>query len=235
MPVFVLSEKIAFPPPHLAADEGLLAVGGDLSHERLLAAYHAGIFPWYSEDQPILWWSPDPRLVLYPSAFRISKSLRKVIRQQKFRITLDLAFEQVIHECAHIRRLKDTGTWLVDEMIQAYCRLHRYGFAHSVEAWYEQKLVGGLYGVSLGRCFFGESMFARVSNASKVAFARLVDHLKQMDFQIIDCQVKTAHLMRFGAQEVPRHLFLKQLLQAQEMPTLRGKWSFTDQFPAIHG
>jgi leucyl/phenylalanyl-tRNA--protein transferase len=227
MPIFVLSEHIGFPPPHLATEEGLLAVGGDLSCERLLAAYRSGIFPWYSANEPILWWSPDPRLVLYPTSFHMSRSLIKAIRQQTFRVTLDQAFERVIKACAQIRRPGAAGTWLVEEMIQAYSRLHRAGFAHSVEAWYEDKLAGGLYGVALGRCFFGESMFTRISNASKIAFARLIDHLQALNFQLIDCQVKTQHLMRLGAEEIPRKLFLKQLSQALKAPTLRGNWTFT--------
>ena len=219
MPVFVLSDKLVFPPPQLARGDGLLAIGGDLSQERLLLAYRLGIFPWFSENEPIMWWSPNPRLVLYPDEIKISKSLRKIIKKGGFDITLDLAFSQVIDSCAQMRTQKNEGTWIVEDMIQAYCRLHDSGFAHSVEAWYEGKLAGGLYGVALGRCFFGESMFTRVSNASKVAFCALVEYLKALSFHMIDCQVTTAHLMRFGAREMPRNLFLKQLAKTLEAST----------------
>ncbi len=191
-----------------------MAVGGDLSVDRLLMAYRSGIFPWYSEGDPILWWSPDPRLVLYPDELRISKSLRRFINKRVFQITFDQAFEGVIRGCAETKRAYGEGTWITDEMKDAYCRLHRHGYAHSVEAWHSNKLVGGLYGVILGRVFFGESMFSQVSNSSKVAFVRLVQHLQRMNFKLIDCQVKTDHLMRFGAREVPRKLFLEQLEKA---------------------
>lgn len=214
MPVFTLSKRLSFPPPHLAIKEGLLAVGGDLSVERLLMAYRNGIFPWYSEGEPILWWSPNPRLVLYPEELRISRSLRKIIRQQQFHITFDDAFDAVIQACAESKRSYGEGTWITREMKAAYCELHRRGYAHSVEAWQNGDLVGGLYGVALGHAFFGESMFSRVSNASKVAFVTLVERLKRLKFKLIDCQVKTDHLIRFGAREIPRKLFLEQLEQA---------------------
>ncbi|MBC2713260.1 MAG: leucyl/phenylalanyl-tRNA--protein transferase [Desulfosarcina sp.] len=214
MPVFTLSKQLSFPPPYLAIKEGLLAVGGDLSPERLLLAYRNGIFPWYSEGEPILWWSPDPRLVLYPDELRISKSLRKVIMKRLFHITFDKAFEAVIQACAEAKRPYGEGTWITDEMKDAYCELHRQGYAHSVEAWRDEKLVGGLYGISIGRAFFGESMFSRVSNASKVAFVTLVKNLRRLKFDLIDCQVKTDHLIRFGAREVPRKLFLGQVGKA---------------------
>ncbi|MBN1931312.1 MAG: leucyl/phenylalanyl-tRNA--protein transferase [Desulfobacterales bacterium] len=219
MPVFVLSEKLVFPPPRLARKDGLLAIGGDLSRQRLLLAYRLGIFPWFAENEPIMWWSPNPRLVLYPDQIKISKSLRKTIKKGKFDITMDLAFSQVIDSCAQIRIQKNEETWIVEDMIRAYCQLHDSGFAHSVEAWYEGKLVGGLYGVALGRCFFGESMFTRMSNASKVAFCALVKYLKALSFNMIDCQVTTAHLIRFGAREIPRNQFLKQLAESLEAST----------------
>lgn len=225
MPIFYLSNKISFPPPHLAQSNGLLAVGGDLSVKRLMLAYRLGIFPWFSDDEPILWWSPDPRLVLYPDEFRISKSLKKIIRKKVFKITLDTAFPQVITACAHSRRLKGEGTWITKEMIDAYCEFHELGYAHSAEAWCDGKLVGGLYGISLGHCFFGESMFTRTSNASKAAFTALVLLLKKRSFEIIDCQVTTEHLMRFGAREIPRKKFLTQLKNALYAPTLKGKWT----------
>ena len=214
MPVFTLSKRLSFPPPHLAIKEGLLAVGGDLSPERLLLAYRNGIFPWYAKGEPILWWSPDPRLVLYPEELRISRSLRKVINRKLFHITFDEDFDAVIQACAEAKRSYGEGTWITDEMKDAYCVLHRQGVAHSVEAWQENKLVGGLYGISIGRAFFGESMFSRVSNASKVAFVALVENLKRLKFNLIDCQVKTNHLIRFGAREVPRKYFLEQVEKA---------------------
>lgn len=214
MPVFTLSKRLSFPPPHLAIKEGLLAVGGDLSVERLLMAYRNGIFPWYSEGEPILWWSPNPRLVLYPEELRISRSLRKVIRQHLFHVTFDDAFDAVIQACAETKRSYGEGTWITREMKAAYCELHRRGYAHSVEAWQNGDLVGGLYGVALGYAFFGESMFSRVSNASKVAFVTLVERLQRLKFKLIDCQVKTDHLIRFGAREIPRKLFLEQLEKA---------------------
>ncbi len=227
MPVFLLSDKIAFPLPHLARKEGLLAVGGDLSQKRLLLAYRMGIFPWFSDNEPIMWWSPDPRLVLYPGEIRVSRTLKKIIKKGMFRVTMDQAFAQVIHQCAQVRRKKNAGTWIVNAMIDAYCELHDSGFAHSVEAWCNDELAGGLYGVSLGRCFFGESMFTRVSNASNVALVKLVEYLDELSFDLIDCQVNTEHMVRFGARTIPRSLFLQQLGKSLEMPTLRGKWSLS--------
>jgi leucyl/phenylalanyl-tRNA--protein transferase len=214
MPVFTLSKRLSFPPPHLAIKEGLLAVGGDLSPERLLLAYRNGIFPWYSPGEPILWWSPDPRLVLYPDELRISRSLHKVIKRKTFQITFDKSFDSVIQACADAKRSYGEGTWITDEMKTAYCELHRQGYAHSAEAWQGDTLVGGLYGLAIGRAFFGESMFSRVSNASKVAFVTLVENLKRLKFSLIDCQVRTDHLIRFGAREVPRKVFLEQVGKA---------------------
>ena len=224
MPVFLLSDEIKFPPANLARKDGLLAVGGDLSQDRLLLAYKMGIFPWYSESEPILWWSPDPRLILYPNDIKVSKTLKKVIQKDIFHITIDQAFNQVITSCARIRLHKNEGTWIVDDMIKSYCKLHESGFAHSVEAWHEGELAGGLYGVSLGRCFFGESMFTRISNASNVAFVFLAQYLKSLSFDIIDCQISTEHLINFGAREIPRKDFLKQLEKALRVPTKRGRW-----------
>jgi leucyl/phenylalanyl-tRNA--protein transferase len=228
MPVFLLSEALRFPPPGLAAPEGLLAVGGDLSPERLLLAYRTGIFPWYAEGEPILWWSPDPRLVLYPREFHVSRSLEKVIRRGDFAVTMDEAFETVIRACADVRCGRGEATWIVPEIIAAYCGLHRAGFAHSVEAWQGERLAGGLYGVSLGRCFFGESMFTRMANASKVALCALVAHLTAASFDLIDCQVTTGHLQRMGAREIPRELFLEELQRALNFPAPAGKWKLTD-------
>jgi leucyl/phenylalanyl-tRNA--protein transferase len=225
MPVYQLSEDLIFPSPYLATREGLLAIGGDLSPNRLLLAYSNGIFPWYSEDEPILWWSPDPRLVLYPDELKVSRSLKKTIRQKTFEVSMDRAFKDVITDCARIRLENREGTWIVDDMVRAYCRLHESGFAHSVEAWHDNQLAGGLYGVSLGRCFFGESMFTRVTNASKVALVALVEHLKPLDFAFIDCQITTDHLTRFGAREISRSRYLDELDRALNAATLRGKWS----------
>jgi len=232
MPVFVLSEALQFPPPRLATPEGLLAVGGDLSRERLLLAYRQGIFPWYSDDEPILWWSPDPRLVLYPREFRRSRSLEKVIRRGAFRVTADQAFETVIRECAAVRAAGGEGTWIVPEMIQAYSDLHRMGVAHSVEAWLGTRLAGGLYGVSLGAGFFGESMFTREANASKVALAALAAYLAGEGFGFIDCQVTTGHLQRLGAREIPRDRYLEELKRCLRAPTRVGRWSIPAVIPA---
>jgi leucyl/phenylalanyl-tRNA--protein transferase len=226
MSVFLLSQKIEFPSPHFAEEDGLLAVGGCLSEERLLLAYRMGIFPWFSEGDPVLWWSPDPRLALYPQELRVSKSLQKVIRKKQFHLTMDTAFTRVINACASSRTQNNEGTWLTEYMIESYIKLHESGFAHSVEAWYKGELAGGLYGVSLGRCFFGESMFTRLSNASKVAFVALVHFLEKMSFDLIDCQITTRHMVRFGAKEVPRAMFLKQVEDSLQSSTKKGKWSF---------
>ncbi len=220
-------DKIIFPPPHLAGSDGLLAIGGDLCKERLLLAYRMGIFPWFSSnEEPIMWWSPDPRLVLYPQDLRVSKSLKKVINKNIFQITIDSSFEQVISLCAQIRLQKNEATWIGDEMIEAYCNLHEAGYAHSVEVWYKGELAGGLYGVALGKSFFGESMFTRISNASKVAFTALVEYLKTLSFDMIDCQIPTEHLKSFGAREIPRSIFLKQLNKSLKEPAKKGKWVY---------
>jgi leucyl/phenylalanyl-tRNA---protein transferase len=227
VPVYLLSDTIIdFPPPHLASKDGLLAVGGDLSKERLILAYRMGIFPWFSNGDPILWWSPDPRLVLYPSEIKISRTLQKVIKKNVFSVTMDTAFDEVINQCAQIRLQQNQGTWIVKDMIDAYCKLHRAGFAHSMEVWQQEELVGGIYGVSLGRCFFGESMFSRVSNASNVALVKLAKFLGELSFDLIDCQVPTEHLIRFGAREIPRTLFLNQLEISLNAPTQKGKWKY---------
>jgi leucyl/phenylalanyl-tRNA--protein transferase len=223
--VFLLSQyDTVFPPAELAGKDGLLAVGGDLSVRRLLSAYAAGIFPWYAPGEPILWWSPDPRLVLYPDALSVSRSLRKILRQQRFTVTFDHAFERVIRACAASERPTGDGTWLVPEMITAYCDLHAAGWAHSVEAWQTGRLAGGLYGVAIGRCFFGESMFSRVSNASKVALVHLVRRLSESGYGLIDCQVTSDHLLRLGACEIPRARFLDELKEALKDPSRRNLW-----------
>jgi len=210
MPVFQLSKELVFPHPSLADPVGLLAIGGDLSPDRILLAYAHGIFPWYSDPAPILWWSPDPRLVLFPSDLKISHSLRRVIKKQVFKITVDVAFEEVIRACAQTRE----ETWITGEMIDAYVSLHHLGFAHSIESRYNDRLVGGLYGVALGRAFFGESMFSTMSDASKVALVYLVDYLSDRGFEFIDCQTRTEHLKSLGAKEIPRKEFLERLAKA---------------------
>jgi leucyl/phenylalanyl-tRNA--protein transferase len=210
-PSFWLDENnTKFPKLNLALTEpnGLIAIGGNLSIERLLQAYSLGIFPWYCKDEPILWYSPDPRMVITPSKFHLSKSLRKVIQSSKFNVCIDNAFENVIIQCQKIARPGQSGTWINDEMVEAYCRLHDAGYAHSYEAYENGELVGGLYGVALGGVFFGESMFSLVNNASKVAFAYL---LQQSSYQLIDCQVENKHLESLGAFKMPRDLFIQQL------------------------
>ncbi|HXG53571.1 MAG TPA: leucyl/phenylalanyl-tRNA--protein transferase [candidate division Zixibacteria bacterium] len=224
MPIYRLVDELVFPPPEYADSSGLIAVGGDLSSDRLLEAYRVGIFPWYSEDQPILWWSPDPRLILELDSFKISRSLRRVIRKGIFQVTFDRAFEDVIRACATVVREGQRGTWITPEMQEAYTNLHGLGFAHSVETWVNGELVGGLYGVSLGKAFFGESMFHRKSDASKVALAALVEKLKGWGFHFIDAQMTTEHMLRLGAVEIPRRIFLKRLHAALRHPTKRGKW-----------
>ncbi len=228
MTIFRLPDECIFPPPELADDNGLIAVDGDLSEQRILTAYSMGIFPWYSEGDPILWWSPDPRLVLFPHDFKIARSLRQTMNRNQFTVTLDNAFEEVIKNCATVHRKCDGGTWITDEMLDAYIGLHKSGFAHSVEAWHKGKLVGGLYGLSLGSVFFGESMFTRKSNASKVAFASLVNQLIKWDFSLIDCQVTTPHLQSLGAREIPRSEFLNLIKDGLTSSTTKGKWGITD-------
>ncbi len=225
MTVFRLTDDLVFPHPAWADEDGLLAVGGDLSPERLLLAYSMGIFPWYDKDSPILWWSPDPRLVLFPDKIKVSKSLKRVLKKRVFKISFDAAFSKVIRECAMVRLEQGGDTWIVPEMIEAYERLHSLGYAHSVEVWREGELAGGLYGVSIGRAFFGESMFTRQRDASKVALVILAGVLTQWKFHFIDCQVTTEHLKRMGAEEIPRKKFLVMLKNALSFPTLRGSWS----------
>ena len=228
MPIFRLVDDMVFPPPDYADPSGLIAVGGDLSSERLLEAYRVGIFPWYSEDQPILWWSPDPRFVLELDQFKISRSLGKTLRRRVFHVSFDRVFDDVITACAAVPREGQSGTWITPEMQEAYIKLHGLGFAHSVEAWFEGKLVGGLYGVSLGKAFFGESMFHRKPDASKVALAILVENLKKWGFHFIDSQMATEHMNRLGATEIPRRIFLKRLRSALRHSTKRGKWHVED-------
>lgn len=220
-----LHNPTAFPDvaEALTEPDGLLAIGGDLSVERLLAAYRRGIFPWYSDDQPILWWSPNPRAVLFPDELKISRSLRKTIKQQKYTVRMDTAFAEVIAACAEPRK-DGHGTWITREMTQAYIQLHKHGFAHSIEAWSDDQLVGGLYGVSIGHVFFGESMFTRRSDASKVAFAFLVTQLRQQDFGLIDCQVFSTHLATLGARVILRENFVNLLDQFCDQPVKNENW-----------
>jgi leucyl/phenylalanyl-tRNA--protein transferase len=226
MPVFQLSDELLFPDPALAEPDGLLAIGGDLSPQRLLLAYASGIFPWYSEGRPILWWAPDPRFVLCPTDLHVGRTLRKSVKRRGYRVTLDSAFARVVLACADAPRADQDGTWITADMRAAYERLHELGFAHSVETWDGDELVGGIYGVSLGSAFFGESMFARADDASKVAFVRLVDQLRSWGFTLVDCQVETEHLERFGAVHVPLDRFRQDLEVALEAETRRGTWVF---------
>ncbi len=211
MPVFQLPEEVVFPKPELAGPDGLLAVGGDLSVKRLLTAYAHGIFPWYSEGQPVLWWSPDPRMVLFPEEFKRHKNLRRLVHSGKFAVSVNTDFAGVIAACGSVERPGQEGTWLTPAMQQAYIRLHQLGFAHSVECRLEGQLVGGLYGVSLGKVFFGESMFHTVTDASKVALWHWVDFLLERNFKLIDVQQDTPHLRSLGARAIPRREFLKLL------------------------
>ena len=225
MPVFRLDDRLVFPPVHLAED-GLLALGGDLRPERLLLGYTKGIFPWYAENLPILWHSPDPRMVMTTRDLIVQRSLRKSIKRKPYRLAMDTAFGEVLRGCADVPRPGQTGTWLIPDMVDAYEQLHELGFAHSVEAWLGDELVGGLYGVSRGATFFGESMFARAPDASKIAFVASVRQLDAWHIGLIDCQVHTEHLERFGAYEVPRLEYLEMLAVTLDEPTKRGKWSF---------
>jgi len=219
MPVYRLVEERVFPPPELAESNGLLAVGGDLSPERLLLAYSMGIFPWFNDGDPLLWWSPDPRCVLFPDDLHVSRRLAKRLQRGEFRISFNQAFGEVVTACAGIRRDSGDGTWITMEMLEAYQRLHRLGYAHSVETWQDGELVGGLYGVSIDRFFFGESMFHRVTDASKAAFATLVRTLRQRRFLLVDCQLPTPHLHSLGARDVSRATFLKLLRQGGLNPS----------------
>ena len=226
MPVYQLMPEVPFFPPNdEAEDDGLLAIGGDLNKERLLEAYRNGIFPWYEIGQPILWWTPDPRMILVPEEMKISRSLKRVIKKEHFEIRFDTAFQQVIKACADVRIDQGEGTWIIPEMQKAYTELHQDGFAHSVESWSEGKLAGGLYGISLGQCFFGESMFSKKNDSSKVALVALAEFSKTVGIKMIDCQMTTNHLLSLGAKEIKRELFLKNLKKYLEKPTLSGNWN----------
>lgn len=209
--MYFLTDELIFPPVDSANIEGLLAVGGDLSPERLLLAYQSGIFPWFDNDSIILWWSPDPRMILYPNQIKISKSMCKVIRNQQFRLTKNTCFKEVLEYCSSVPREGQDGTWITDDMKNAYIALHEKGIAKSYEVWEDDSLVGGLYGVDLGDVFCGESMFSLTSNASKFAFIKLAEELKAKNYKVIDCQLHTDHLESMGAQEIPRKEFMKFL------------------------
>ncbi|MAE95033.1 MAG: leucyl/phenylalanyl-tRNA--protein transferase [Deltaproteobacteria bacterium] len=227
MPVYRLADEVAFPPPEEAEPGGLLAVGGDLRPERLLLAYSMGIFPWYDEE-PILWFSPEPRMALCPSELHVARRLERTLRQGRFAFSLDRAFPAVIEACAQAPRREQDGTWINPDMIRAYTRLHELGFAHSCEAWQGGELVGGVYGISLGSAFFAESMFHRATDASKAAFVTLVRELAAWEFTLIDCQMHTDHLARFGATEWSRERFQTALARATAVPTRRGPWRLAE-------
>lgn len=209
--MFLLTKELFFPPLTMADDDGLLAVGGDLSTQRLLLAYHSGIFPWYNEDEPICWWSPDPRFVLYPNEIKVSSSMKTVLQNGTFRFTINRAFTQVIQNCKTISRTGQDGTWISPAMQKAYTNLHELGYAHSAETWLDGKLVGGVYGIRLGKIFFGESMFSLKPNASKFAFINYVKQLQKENVALIDCQLHTNHLESLGARMIPREIFAEML------------------------
>lgn len=226
-----LRDDDRFPPVARALDapNGLLAAGGDLSAERLLEAYRSGIFPWFSPGDPILWWSPDPRMVLFPQEFKLSTSLKKTLKRARFKVTTDQTFEQVVRACA-APRAGENGTWIVEEMITAYCELHRLGHAHSVEVWMENELVGGLYGVAIGKMFYGESMFSKRTDGSKIAFAHMARQLECWGFGMIDCQMYTPHLASLGAREISRAEFISRLQILTGICDKRTEWHFDSTF-----
>ncbi|MGE0684284.1 MAG: leucyl/phenylalanyl-tRNA--protein transferase [Candidatus Binatia bacterium] len=224
MAVYQLTDDLIFPDPRRANPDGLLAIGGDLRIERLLLAYRLGIFPWYEEGYPILWWSPPRRCVMDPATFHVSRSLGRLLRQHRFMVTFDKAFPEVMRACAETRLDAGKGTWITEEMMNAYCALHEAGFAHSTEAWLDGELAGGIYGVSLGSAFFGESMFKRVTNASKVAFAMLAQRLNEWRFLMLDCQITNPHLQSLGSYEITRAEFLRRLEHALTFSTRVGRW-----------
>lgn len=226
MSVYLLNEELVFPDPAIARQDGLVALGGDLSPTRLLLAYEMGIFPWYSEPDPILWWSPDPRCVLYLGEHKVSKSMRNFINQTNLRITVDLAFSEVMQGCQQAER-DGEGTWISDDFLAAYRGIFELGIGHSVEVWDGEELVGGLYGLSIGKMFFGESMFSKTSNASKLALFHLVEILKGWNFDLIDCQVYNPHLGSLGARNISRGAFLELLRNSLKFETRTGRWSRT--------
>ncbi len=229
MTVYYLGDEPFFPPAEYSDPDGILAVGGDLSPERLIEAYTHGIFPWYSSETPIIWWSPDPRFVIYPGAVKVSKSMKQILRRKTFEIRFDTSFREVITACSGKRR-HEKGTWITAEMIEAYVQMHKLGYAHSIEAWRDGRLMGGLYGISLGGMFFGESMFSRESNASKAAFIVLADNLLRLGFDLIDSQVHTDHMESLGAIEMDRTDFLKLVTDSVQRETISGNWGNNSLF-----
>jgi len=227
---FWLTSRLSFPPLEdaLVEPNGLLAAGGDLSPERLIKAYRCGIFPWFNENETILWWSPDPRMILFPNELKISHSLNKILKQRNYEIRVDSAFNEVIRACAAPRK-KQAGTWIHSDMISAYITLHEMGLAHSVETWIDGRLKGGLYGVTQGKIFFGESMFSQINNASKIAFVHLVKQLEKWNYSMIDCQMRTNHLASFGAREISRKEFSHILKESVNYPNQIEKWSFDNE------
>lgn len=224
MPIYILNDQLQFPPVD-EAEDGILAIGGDLSVERLLLAYQSGVFPWFNEDDPIIWHSPDPRFILQLDDLHISKSMRRVLNKNNFSYTLDTDFRFVIDACANTKRKEEDGTWITNDMINAYTILHELGYAHSLEVWKNDKIVGGIYGVSLGKSFFAESMFHTETNASKLAFIKLVQWLKKHDFHFLDAQVFTEHVATLGAKEISRTEFMKLLKNSLQYKSKVGKWS----------
>lgn len=226
LPIYKLSKNdLQFPPPELANRNGMLAIGGDLSPDRLLLAYQIGIFPWFNPEDPIVWWSPDPRFILFPDKLKVHKSMRPYFNQNKFTVSYDQQFETVMLHCQQARRKGQYGgTWITEDMVGAYVRLHELGYAHSVEVWKGEELVGGLYGIALGKVFFGESMFARVDNASKFGFISLVRRLQEEGYHLIDCQQQTKHLASLGAEAIPRKTFLSYLKRNEAEPMVAKKW-----------
>ncbi|NJL75659.1 MAG: leucyl/phenylalanyl-tRNA--protein transferase [Saprospiraceae bacterium] len=227
MPVFWLPDNtLTFPHPELANQDGILAMGGDLSPRRLLLAYQIGIFPWFNPDDPIIWWSPDPRFVLFPEELKVAKSMRTYFNNPRFRLTLDQHFETIMRCCQNVyRKGQGGGTWITEDMVNGYCQLHKMGYAHSIEVWQDNQLVGGLYGIALGKCFFGESMFSKVPNASKFGFISLVRKLQKLGYQLIDCQQPTQYLSSLGARAIPRKEFLAILEKNRQFPTDISNWS----------
>lgn len=227
MPFYELDPYyMAFPPADHANPDGLLAIGGKLTEDWLLMAYQNGIFPWFSEGDPIMWWSPNPRFILRPEKIKVSKSMRPFLNSEQYSFKLDSDFEQVIEECSSIPRQGQNGTWITTHMKNAYIALHRIGMAHSAEIWKDDQLIGGLYGVSIGRMFFGESMFSKKPNASKLALIKLCKWLSKHGFKIIDCQVYSEHLERMGAEYISREFFVELLREGVDQPSLRGNWKF---------
>ena len=233
MPIYELNELPIFPDPE-EAENGIVAVGGDLSTDRLLTAYQSGIFPWYNDGEPIIWWSPDPRFVLFPEKLKVSKSMQQMLKRNVYKVSLDTAFSEVIRECASARYGDRSGTWINNEMITAYERLHELGYAHSVEVWNQDgQLAGGLYGVAIGYCYFGESMFFKESNASKYGFIQLVKMLRERKYQIIDCQIFTQHLESLGAEHISRSSFVEMVHQYTIATRNIGSWKgWTNEGPS---